>query len=811
MGTGQRRSGKVRESSVASASAGAGAGARRFIAAAAGVGCAALALSRGLGCSSDSAGTDSPDPHDVRETTPAPLVDLVASVDNRIGSGGGGYAQGQVFVGAQVPFGMVRPGPDTAGYMGDLGFAHTAGYWYLDDIIEGFSQLHLHGTGVEDFGNFLMMPTLEMSAAQTRKAGYQKPFRHETEVAVPGYYAVTLDEIDVRAELTASIHSAVHRYTFPADTATPIVLIDFGHGIGIEEAPDAEVVIDEATGEVTGWMFNAGRFTGERRAFEVYFAAQFDPKPVSVGVWNGDEVSPGDATARGGRVGGFLTFPAGTEQVVAHVGVSLMDVEQARRNRAETSSQTFDAVRAAATEAWIQAFERVSVRGGTEETQRIFAAGLYHSLLMPTQLSEQTNEGSRFVGLDRQRHASTDFVSYSDFSLWDTYRTLHPLLILVAPDRQRDMVKSLMQMTAHHGAPPRWPLAVNETGTMLGSPAAITMSESVVKGIDGLDTAAIFDAVVADADVVEGRTIRGGFSHCLEHGYCPADLVGRAVANSVEFGWADFAIAQLARHLGVDAESSRFASRARYWSEHFDKETKFLRGKNADGAWATSRLDTLSWTDDYAEGTAWQYLWSAPYDLGELSRQFGGKEPMLAKLTEFFEISEATPPPPIVAKDGVYSWDTHYWHGNEPDIHASYLFAMAGEPDLSAKWVDWVRRTKYRDDERGLSGNDDGGTLSAWYVLSAIGFYPIAGSDLYVIGSPLFDEVTLRLTGGDLVISAVGAGPGNIYVQSATLNGEPLDSPILRHSQLAPGGELRFVMGPTAAGWGRGEVFGPLD
>jgi len=207
-----------------------------------------------LACSSE--------PETQAAQSPAPLVDLVASVDTRVGTGGGGYAQGQVFVGAQLPFGMVRPGPDTAGYMGDVGFAHTAGYWYLDDIIEGFSQLHLHGTGVEDLGNFLMMPTLGMESSQTSKAGYQKPFRHETETAVPGYYAVTLDEIDVRAELTASVHSAVHRYTFPAETATPTVVVDFGHGIGIEEAPDAELTIDAAAGEVSGWMLNAGRFTG---------------------------------------------------------------------------------------------------------------------------------------------------------------------------------------------------------------------------------------------------------------------------------------------------------------------------------------------------------------------------------------------------------------------------------------------------------------------------------------------------------------------------------------------------------------------
>lgn len=756
-------------------------------------------------CSNDSGAGST---QEVIDPSELPVVDLLTSIDPLIGTGGGAFAQGQVFIGSQVPFGMVRPGPDTSGYMGDQGFAHTAGYWYLDDTIEGFSQLHLHGTGAEDLGNFLVMPTLGMRAEQTRKVGYQRPFRHETETTEPGYYAVTLDEIDVRAELTASTHSAVHRYTFPTGTATPGLLVDFGHGIGIEEAPDANVNIDPATGEITGWMMNAGRITGEDAAFQVYVAASFDPAPASVGVWSGDEFTPGGVTASGGASGAFLTFPAGTEQVVTHFGVSLVDIELARKNRGETDTRGFDAVRAAASEAWRDALARVQVKGGTREAQRMLASGLFHSMLMPTQLSESDR---RYVGLDRQVHQADDFVYYTDFSLWDTYRTLHPLLIWIAPDHQRDMAKSLLAMAEHHGAPPRWPLWVNEKGMMLGAPAAIVLSETVLKGIDDLDTTQLYDAVIADADLVEGHTIRGDFRHCLEFGYCPADRMDRSVAKSVEFGWADFAINQLATHLGKTEDAARFAERARFWAKHFDRETGFLWGRNTDGAWASSRLNNLGWTDDYAEGTAWQYLWAAPFDFGELARQFGGKADLLAKLTEFFELAEATPRVGLAPDDGVFGWEKYYWHGNEPDIHAAYLFAMAGDHDQTAKWVDWVRRARYSDDEKGLSGNDDGGTLSAWYVFSSIGLYPLAGSDIYVIGSPVFGEVTLRLEGGDLVVTAHNAGPGNIYVQSAKLNGEPLERAMLRHAEIAQGGELEFVMGPSPRGWAQGDVFGPLD
>ena len=717
---------------------------------------------------------------------------MLSLVDLFSGGGGAGFGQGQVFVGATVPFGMVKPGPDTTGpLLGDIGFAHTAGYWYPDDTIHGFSQLHLHGTGIEDYGNVLIMPVDGASDVKTNKRGYKQRFRHHTESASPGYYAVLLDSTGTRVELTASKHAALHRYGYADDTDVPGFIVDLGHGLGIDTTPDSEIVFDADRRTVRGWMVNAGRFTGERRSFKVYFSILVDAPMARWGVFEHGALKPGVASARGQAIGAFVELPKGTSQVELRVGMSFIDVAAAEANRQTIEGRTFESVLASAQQSWRAVLDRVSVEGGTDAEQRMFASALYRSYLLPSQLSESDG---RYVGLDRAVHRAHGFDYLTDLSLWDTYRTVHPLFALLTPKAQRDVAQSLLVMATQHGALPRWPLGVNETGTMLGSPASIVLADTVLRGVGGIDPSTALDAMIADADGVEGRSIRGSIRHCLAAGYCPADRVGGSVARTLEYAWADFAISNVARHVANDTEADRFEQRSHMWTGHWDPQSQFLRGRMTDGSWSEATVDPFAWTDEFVEGNAWHYLWAVPFDIDLLQTQFGGAEPMLTKLDHFFNMSEQTPTPIVIEEGQFKGPDLYYWHGNEPDIHAAYMYALAGVPDRGAKWIDWVRRSKYSDAPDGLAGNDDAGTLSAWYVFSALGLYPLAGSDRYIVGTPLFDRATLRLDGGDLIITANNRTGGVQRVRKLTFNGTPVDTTTFTHAMIAGGGELVFEL-----------------
>ena len=717
---------------------------------------------------------------------PAPQ-DRLDFIDPFIGTGGGGFAQPQAFVGATVPFGMVKPGPDTSGpLLANAGFAHASGYWYPDDEIDGFSQLHLHGTGIEDYGNVLFMPSDGMSTRKTAERGYRQAFFHDTEIASPGYYAVTLEDTTTRVELTASAHAAHHRYTFSDRAAAPTVIIDVGHGLGAAASLECEVQIDGD--EVHGRMLSAGRFTGANRAFDVYFSARLSPPPSSFGTWGASTLTEGGVSASGERCGAYFGFDAVAPVVEVRVGLSFIDVHAARANRGEVDALRFETVHARARQAWRSALSTVDVEGGSDADRTIFETALYHAMLMPTLMSEVQG---RYVGLDRAVHQSAGFAYYSDLSMWDTYRTLHPLLVLIAPERQRDIALSLLAMAQQHGALPRWPLAVNETGVMIGSPASIILADSILKGVPGIDATAAYAAIRADAEMEQGRTIRGGFQHCTSVGWCPADRMGGSVSKSVEFAWADFAAANLAAQLGHVEDAARYRTRARGWAGHWDPSTAFLRGRNGDGTWSDEPFDPTALSEDFTEGNAWHYLFSPFFDVAHLAELFGGVDAMLDKLDAFFERSVQTPTP-LIGGEPFKGPDLYYWHGNEPDIHAAFVYAAAGQAQRGQRWVDWVRQTKYGADPDGLGGNDDAGTLSAWLALTALGLYPIAGSDQYVIVAPLFERAVVHLPGGDLVIEAPGA-PARRRVESISVDGVTHAEATIRHRALA-GATIRFVL-----------------
>lgn len=736
----------------------------------------------------------------VCDPLPKPVLEYVNPF---IGTGGGGFGQGNAFVGATAPFGMMKVGPDTNGKMGRMGFAHTAGYWYADRMVEGFSHTHMHGTGVADYGNILFMPTIGMDEKKTVEKEYGSWFKHDSETAEPGYYAVMLKKHNIYAELTATERAGFHRYTFP-ETNDAVVLIDPTHALGGGISRGAKIVIDPKTSEVSGYVINAGDFVGKDRPFTVYFYAKFLQPFASFGLWEGKQLKPDETLLEkkedGIRLGAYLKFSLpSSRQVEVQVGISYVSIEKAKLNRVkEIQQKTFEQIRAGTTKLWEKALQKIEICGGAEKQWRMFYSAIYHSLMMPTLFMDTDGE---YAGLDRKTHKAKGFEYYTDFSLWDTYRTLHSLLIFLEPKRQGDMMQSLVQMYKEGGVLPKWPLATYETGTMVGSPANIVMAETYLKGIRNFDVKTAYTAM-KEQSVTEGKG-REGMPHCVNYNYCPYDLVGGSVSITQELAYADFAIALLAKTLGHKEDFELYLKRSKNYANLWDPQTQFFRPKDSKGAW----LDEKQFKPDgalqphYVEGNAWQYLWLVPYDVSGLVELFGGADALLKKLDEFFEQSPLHPSKKI---DIVVSVpDTYYWHGNEPDMHAAYMYTLAGKPDKAPRWIRWVMETKYTDGPDGLAGNDDAGTLSAWYVFSAMGFYPLAGTDVYLIGSPVFEKSVIPVNGKTFTVIAQGASDKNIYVQSATLNGKLLEVPWFRHADIAKGGTLDLKMGPVPSEWGK--------
>lgn len=726
-------------------------------------------------------------------------------VDPFIGTGGGGFAQGNAFPGAAAPFGMVKLGPDTWGKLGRAGFAHTAGYWHRDKVIEGFTHTHMHGTGIEDYGNILLVPTLGMDPKKTSERGYGSPFSHKTQLASPGYYAVTLK--GVRVELTATERAGFHRYTYNNE-GDPVVIVDPTHVLGEGGTLAAEISVEPRRGEVEGWAVSAARFVGKNGAFKIYFSARFSEPFVAHGIWEPDKLHPKETSFAsdeyGARFGAYVQFTPGASKVVeARVGISYVGLENARRHRdEELADRSFEQVRAETEAKWGDLLGLVEICGGSEKERRIFYTGLYHAFMMPTLF---TDRDGRYLGLDKKIHIAEGFRYHTDFSLWDTYRTVHPLFNWLKPDLQRDMIQSLLAMAEAIGYLPRWPLAGHETGVMTGSPADIVLAESFLKGIRDFDAKRALALMRKAALTGTGTRNR----HCVEFRFCPADKTGGSVSETLEYAYSDFALAQLSRALGEEADFRLFSLRAKAYRHLWDPFTAFFRPKKSDGSWMPDDefKPDGALQPHYVEGNAWQYLFFVPWDVRGLIELFGGRKTMLAKLDRFFELSVAHPARELAK--GIPAPDPYYWHGNEPDIHTPYMYALAGSPDRGAKWIRWVMEEKYDDTPDGLPGNDDAGTLSAWYVFSALGLYPIAGSDLYVIGSPVFEKAVLHLPAGDFTIEARGTSKEHPYVQSARLNGVPLSHPWVRHADISRSGRLVLHMGYGPSGWGEGEPATP--
>lgn len=698
----------------------------------------------------------------------------------------GTLGHGHTYPGATMPFGGVQLSPDTR----LTGWDGCSGYHFSDSVIYGFSHTHLSGTGASDYGDILMMPTvgavqLVRGDERSPETGYCSRFSHTKEEAAPGYYRVELGEGGVKVELTATKRAGFHRYTFP-ESENANVVIDLAHR---DRTIESFVRIVDDT-EIVG--FRRSRHWADDQ--HVYFAAKFSKPFVSRGVARNDTISIGADEASGTNVKAYASFrTAANEAILVKVGISAVDIEGARKNRdAEIPGWDFEKTRIDADGAWNAALGKIDVKGGTKAQRVTFYTALYHAMLAPNLFMDVDG---RYRGRDLSIHQTGDFTNYTVFSLWDTYRAEHPLFTIVEPERTVDFIETFLAQYEQGGLLPVWELAGNETNCMIGYHAVPVIVDAYVKGIRGFDAAKALEAMKHSAEI-DFR----GLAQYRELGYIPADKEGESVSKTLEYAYDDWCIAQMAKALGAEADYAAYIRRAQSYKNLFDPSTGFMRAK-ANGAWWTP-FDAAEINFNYTEANAWQYSFYVPQDVRGLIGLMGGDERFVERLDSLFSTSPNTSGLDLPDVSGLIG---QYAHGNEPSHHMAYLYSFAGRPWKTQERVRSIIDGLYHDGRDGLCGNEDCGQMSAWYVLSALGFYPVTpGSDMYVIGTPLFREASIDVGGGKrFVVRAKGVSRKSIYVRSAELNGKPYGKAYLRHGDIMAGGELAFVMGtePNTA-WG---------
>ena len=705
---------------------------------------------------------------------------LTQFVDPFIGSGGHGH----VFVGANVPFGGVQLGPSNF----YKGWDWSSSYHHTDSIIKGFTHLNLSGTGMTDLSDFIVMP-----AVGKRKiwAGNQEHpndafasfYSKKTEVAKAGYYSVMLDDYNIKAELTASERVGMHRYTFPKSKQARVI-IDLTEG-------NSDITVDTFIKQVNETTFQGYRFSKGWAADQREYFTLVLSKPVTNFVLYDRNDKVEGTQAKGNYMKGFLEFETTENEVIyVKMGVSPVSSENALANiKAEIPHWNFDKIVKDADDKWNNELSKITIETTDLSKKRIFYTAMYHTMIAPNLFNDANGQ---YRGTDKKVYENQGFTNYTLFSLWDTYRAAHPLYTLSQPERISDMINSMLAIFDQQGKLPVWHLRGNETNTMPGYSAIPVVVDACLKGFEGFDLERAYNAVKVSAT----GNFEPGVEDLMKLGYIPADHGPESVASAMEYAIADWAISKLAEKLGKTEDAVYFAKRAKAYKQYFNKETRFMRGKLEDGSWRTP-FDPVSAqhrVNDYCEGNAWQYLWLVPQDPEGLIELLGGDEPYIAKLDELFSMSSELDEGASIDITGLIG---QYAHGNEPSHHTTYMYAYAGAQYKIADNVDYILNELYTDQPDGLSGNEDCGQMSAWYVLSSMGFYSVnPANGMYVFGRPLFDEVNMKVSGNKIFkIQTENNSAENIYIQSVSLNGKPYTKSFITHKNILKGGTLKFVMG----------------
>ena len=711
----------------------------------------------------------------------------------------GTQGEGNIYPGPTAPFGMIQPGPDTSG-------TKFSGYDYDDPMIRGFSMTHLSGTGWWDLGDFLFMagvgePKLVPGTDKDPHSGYQSTFSHDAETATPGYYKVKLQDYDTWVELTATDRAAMLRITFPKSRRAWI-LTDLKHVLHWDVVWSHLRVEDNST--VTGFHLVHG-WAKERY---LYFAARYsrpfgsykifnDGKPV---VYGGERYRSrseieGHALrfqSRSEASGANLQFLANyatkkDEAIQVKIAVSAVSAENALKNLdAEIPDWNFDRVRTETRNKWDRQLSKIQIEGSQAEKETFYTA-MYHAFTTPN-LYQDVN--GQYRGFDNHTHRAEGFTNYTIFSLWDTYRATHPLFALIQADRDADMINSML---AHYDQSiehmlPIWTLQANETWCMIGYHAVPVIVDAYFKGVKGFDPQRAFEAMRTTATNPD----YDGVAAYDRLGWVPCDEETESVSKTLEYAYDDWCIARMAKALGRSDDYEYFTRRAGSYRNLFDPAYGLMRGKKADGTWREP-FDPSGRTD-MTEGTSWQYSWYVPQDVPGLITLHGGKEKFVNQLDELFSVKTSHDR----EREKRYGVIGKYWHGNEPGHHTIYLYSYAGQNWKAAQLLHKVLRRQYGNRPDSLSGNDDCGQMSAWYLFTVMGFYPVCpGSDYYVIGSPAIKKAKMHLSNGKtFTMVAKNLSDENIYIQSVKLNGKNWTSPFLPYSELKDGGTIIYTMGP---------------
>lgn len=733
--------------------------------------------------------------------------DLTQYVDPFVGT----QEMGHTFPGACVPFGMVQLSPDTdtipfsvnGRYNKDV-YRYCAGYQYADKSIVGFSHTHLSGTGHSDLGDFLLMPTvgslhLNPGTIDNTRSGYRSMYRHETEMAQPGYYKVDLDDYGVKAELTATSRTGFHKYTFPKSDSAHIIL-DLTHGIYNYPGKVlwSHIRVENDT-LVTGYRITRGW----ARTNYLYFAMTFSKpiknygcqnkeKVIYNGFWRKFKMEDNFPEMAGKNLTAYFDFSTQTnEKIKVKFALSPVSCNGALNNlRTEIPHFDFEKVRALAKDTWQKELERIKVTA-SDSKKTTFYTCLYHSYIHP---EVYMDVDGKYRGLDHNIYQADGFVNYSVFSLWDTYRAQHPLMTLIQPDRTSDMVRSLLahQDQSVHHLLPIWSHFGNENWCMIGYHAVPVIVDAYMKGIKGFDARKALVACVATAT-------HKSYDHIGDYmrwGYVPHEKSSVGASITLEYAYDDWTISQMAQKVGAPSIASAFEKRAHNWENLFDDESGFVRAKRKDGTWKTPFDPLQTHGEGFIEGNSWNYSLYVPHDVSQMISRMGGDNRFCEHLDSLFSMylpDKYFANTEDITRDGLMGC---YVHGNEPSHHVAYLYNWAGKPWKTQERIHEIINSKYLNKPDGLCGNDDCGQMSAWYLFSSMGFYPVCpGSNQYIIGSPSVKEARIDLGNGKFfTVKADNFADGNIYIRSVTLNGKPWNKVFISHDDMINGGELVFKM-----------------